>query len=94
MILSLQGARAIRNVRGMSAGRAVHHTRNVRVFRRCCRSQVIEELAYYVPTLNDAQRNHENHRDRSRYHVRTDRGSNVYPSDYGKRFTMSLIPQG
>jgi len=72
----------------------MHHTRDVCVSRRRCRSQVTEEVAYYVSALSDVQRYYENHSDRSRDHVRADRGSNIYPPDYGKQVTMSLILQG
>ena len=38
--LSLQGVRDFRNICCMSTGRAMHHTRDVCISRRCRRSQV------------------------------------------------------
>ena len=70
----------------------MHHARDVRVSRRRRRSQVKEELAHWGPTLNNAQWGHENHRDRRSHHVRTDRGSNIHPSHYGKRITKPFTP--
>lgn len=53
MILPSQGVRAFRNVCGMPAGRTMHHTWDVRVSRRCCRSQVTAELTHQFLTLNN-----------------------------------------
>lgn len=46
MISFPQGPRTFRHVCGMPARRSVHHARDIRISRRCCRSQVKEELAY------------------------------------------------
>ena len=91
-ILPPQGIREFGHVWGMSTGRSVHNTRDVRVFGCRRRSEVNGGLPHFrFPALNNTQWNHENHRDGGGNHVRTDGGPNVYHSDHGELAAVSLV---